>query len=142
MIDKIQFRPTILTDELESRGATSNATASQLAARDLERYYELLRVALAGVTLSHDEAMFLIDCQNGAINDVFSAQMFASQVADCVKDGMAEKWGIKALELINRIAGWSLLQRMAVIDAIERAWANDAELSSDLLVAIGLVKRH
>lgn len=51
----IQFRPGPLEDALEKRGATNNAEASVVVQRDIDRYYQLLQVALASVNLRDNE---------------------------------------------------------------------------------------
>lgn len=142
-IDKIQFRPGPLTAALEARGAADNATASQIADRDLSRYYDLLALALAQVQLSPGEASLIVDALNGTAVDLVAAQGLPYEIADSLEDGLAEKWEVDGSALITKAHGWSLLQRIAVCDAAERFWSGAAyhvENTAARLITVGLVR--
>lgn len=142
MIERIQFRPGDLTPFLAARGATNNPEASQLAQRDLERYYHLLALALASVSLTSGQAGMIVDVLNGTLIGTSTAQLLADEMSDSLADGYATKWEVDGPALVATVRSWSLLQRMAVCDAVERFWsANHVTSTDDRLVAIGLVKR-
>ena len=141
-IDRIQFRPGPRAEHLAARGASDNASASQLVDRDLDRYYQLLALALAQVRLSEGEAGLLIDALNGTFIDLQAAQALHYEIADALGDGLAEKWGVDGPALVATIRGWSLLVRVAVCDAADRFWsgAYHVEDTRARLIAVGLVR--
>jgi hypothetical protein len=67
----------------------------------------------------------------------------AAELEDGLADGLAQKWEFDGPDLLARVAGWSLIQRLAVCDAVERFWAAGyaIERTADRLVAVGLVRR-
>lgn len=142
--DKIQFRPALLAPHLAARvDVDDNAHASQVAQRDLGRYYELMTLALASINLVVNEAALIADALNGTIIDVQTAQMLAYEIQDALDDGLAEKWGLDGQELVHKVAHWSLAQRLAVCDAVERFWrgAYHVETIADRLALVGLIRR-
>lgn len=140
--ERIQFRVGPLADALAERGGSENATASQIVARDVQRYYDLLALALAQVTLAAGAASLIVDALNGSVRDEHLAQMLDYAIADSLEDGLAEKWQIDGPALVATIRAWSLLQRMAVVDAVERFWSNDYHVDEigARLVRVGLVR--
>lgn len=143
---KIQFRPSVLDGALEARTAAeiSGPALTMTAVRDLHRYYEALALALSSVSLTSDEAMLLIDATNGSMFEpmIVAAQTFHYDIQDALGEGLGAKWGVDGVALVNKIVGWSLIQRIAVMDAIERYWGNahHIEDSRKRLVQVGLVK--
>lgn len=120
-IDKIQFRPGSLTEQVSRRGATDNATASHIAARDLNRYYALLDMALASVHLTETEANLLVDTLQGREINLRLARNLALELEPILThEALVTVWGAIPLALLAKIRVWSLLQRMAICDAIER----------------------
>jgi hypothetical protein len=141
---KIQFRPVHLTAALVARAdADGNAALSQIAQRDLGRYYELLALALASVELSQGEASLIVDALNGTLIDAQAAQLLAWSIQDALGDGLAEKWSVDGPALVATIQAWTLAQRLAVCDAAERFWrgAHHVDAIAERLVAVGLVRR-
>lgn len=57
----------------------------------------------------------------------------------------AKSWNIldQGESLLQKIDSWTLLQRMAACDAVERYWiaSKDGDFSPDLLALVGLSKR-
>lgn len=144
--DRIQIRlgPGPLTSAVAARGgAADNGSASEVARRDLGRYYDLLALALASVDLTEGEASLIVDALNGTIIDVSTAQLLAAEVEDGLGDGLAEKWGVDGGALVAKVRAWTLAQRMAVCDAAERFWGDEHHVDStgDRLAAVGLVRR-
>lgn len=142
-LDRIQFRPGPLASALTARGGDDNASAAQVAARDLDRYYQLLALALASVDLTPGEAGLIVDALNGSLMDVSNVQLLAYAITDSYEDGLPAKWEVDAAALSAKLRGWTLLQRMAVGDAVERFWsqANHLDSTTDRLALVGLVKR-
>jgi hypothetical protein len=141
-MNKIQFRPGPLEVPLAARADASTSPA-QIVQRDLSRYYEALALALGSVTLSSNEAGALVDLLNGTLISLPTAQLLAAELEDGLEDGLAQKWEFDGPDLLARVAGWSLIQRLAVCDAVERFWAAGytIEHTADRLVAVGLVRR-
>jgi len=141
-IKSIQFRPAYLADALAERSDDGEqAGASRAAQRDLGRYYSALALALASVELTSSEALLLVDILNGSHIDVTTAQMLHYEVEDA-ELGYFDKWEVDPAALIAKVRGWSLLQRLAVVDAVERAWGNSyrVENMAARVVRVGLVK--
>ena len=170
-IDRVQFRPGDLEDQLLRRidpawGVSPNAGAARVAQRDLARYYALLRYALATVAsdLTLAEARWVVAAHWSTIFDEtaeIAAAVQPTQLRDIAADpegrSAAAAWRIDPEALIRRVQDWSMLQRAAVIDAIERlrcrahAGAADGDddddgsaggdaTIDDLIVAVGLAR--
>lgn len=138
--DKIQFRPGPLADALAARGGAENASASQVAQRDLGRYYDALALALASVEMTEGEAGLIVDALNGTIIDTAAVSGLHYEIADALPD-LAEKWEVDGVALRAKARGWSYLQRLAICDAAERFWdANHVPNTRQRLVAVGLVR--
>jgi hypothetical protein len=131
---KIQVHPgKELAEQLSRRGDINS-----VARRDLTRYYDLLTSALP--TLSVEEALLLCDALNGVL--LREPGTLWGNIAT-LEDGGFEKWGVDRAAFLSRLARFSLLEELAVIDAVERAW-NAPENSVDLrkrVILVGLVKK-
>lgn len=137
----IQFRPGPLGPRLAER-ATGGASAGATAQRDLERYYDVLALALAQVELTPGEASLIVVALNGTLIDIHAAQMLHYEIADSLDGGLAEKWEVDGPALVAKARGWSLLTRMAVCDAAERFWGDSYHVADlrERLIAVGLVR--
>ena len=170
-IGRVQFRPGGLAKDMICRidpawRVSPNAGAARVAQRDLERYYALLRYALATVAsdLTLAEARWVVAAHWSMLFDEtaeIAAAMLPSQLRDFADDpegrSAAAAWRIDPEVLIRRVRDWSMLQRAAVIDAIERlrcrahagaadgdddddgSVGGDATLD-DLIIAVGLAR--
>jgi len=156
-VEHIRFRPGDLLEPILQRvdpayRDRTNAGASATARRDLSRYYALLRVALASVDLTEAEARFLVATYNGTATTVFDDEGFLqllaimpTEIADALRDPPIDLDGIDPLALHTKVAAWSLAQRAAVLDAIERCWnavtRGDADGDLDAIMrTVGLIK--
>jgi len=141
--DRIQFRPGPLGAALAARADGATRSVSQVAQRDLGRYYYLLALALGAVVLSEGEAALIVDALNGSYIELMTAQLLAADIADSLDDGLADKWDVDGPALVAKVAGWSLASRLAVCDAVERFWRDgcQAETMADRLAAVGLIRR-
>jgi hypothetical protein len=97
---------------------------SETARRDLTRHYALLAAELTGVTLGLGEALFLCDMLNGTLVDdqLLLVRHLHHEVEDAEPDGLAGKWGVDGESLAKKVQGWTVGQRLAVVDAVERFW--------------------
>ncbi len=142
---QIQFRAVgPLTDELESRSEVGKP-ASEVARRDLGRYYVLLARSLPQFTL--EEAMLLVNALNGHLTMPETAHLLWAEVEGFVvsqlgdEDSYPNKWD----SLILRLKKLTPFEQLAVADAVERAWNASAYHLSDMserLLAVGLVRKE
>ena len=139
--ESFQMRPGPLAPALAARLAGESPAA--VVRRDLGRYYDALALGLANVALSPGEAGLIVDALNGTRIELTTAQMLGEEIEDAMKlDGLAAKWDVDGPRLVATILGWSLIQRLAVVDAVERFWAAGyVSETVERLVAVGLVKR-
>ena len=137
----VSFRSGPLDGALEAR-MREDLKAGAVAQRDLGRYYDALALALAQVQLTREQALLLIDALNGTFIDLTTAQMLHYEIADALGDGLAEKWRTNGPALVETVRAWSLLQRLAVLDAIERWWGNGYHVDDRdaRLLRVGLIK--
>lgn len=134
----VAFRDKRLQTELGDR-ARPGGSLGQVAGRDLERYYNLLRRELATVELTEREALLLCDALNGTLLEPTTFSLLWAEVADAIQsDNLHIKWKIVDEEaFVRRLRGWTPGQTTAVIDAVERFWRAPNE--SDRLQSVGLV---
>jgi hypothetical protein len=139
--ESFQMRPGPLAPALAARLAGESPAA--VVRRDLGRYYDALALGLANVALSPGEAGLIVDALNGTRIELTTAQMLGEEIEDALADGLAAKWDVDGPRLVATILGWSLIQRLAVVDAVERFWAAGWHASETVerLTAVGLVKR-
>lgn len=143
--ERVVFRPGPLLGALVERAdEPGDAAISRVAQRDLDRYYELLVSALASVSLSAGEAGLIVDATNGTLFDPWSvaAQTLHYEIEDSLVDGLAAKWDVDGPALVAKLAGYSILQRAAICDAVERFWQDSyhVENTRARLVRVGLVR--
>lgn len=144
MADKVQFRTGPLTDQLVERAAEdSNAAISVIAAREIGRYHELLALALARVGLTEGEAGLLVDLTNGTIFEplTVAAQALHYEVQDA-EDSYFPKWEVDRAMFVTKLRGYSLLERAAICDAIERFWGDSYHIDNTRtrMVRVGLTR--
>lgn len=92
--------------------------------RDLERLYTLYRRTIRETPLALKEACLLVDALNGSLMDANTAHLLWASIEDaCKLDGLAGKWEVDGLALVEKLMDMSAFQCMALIDAAERFWA-------------------
>lgn len=136
---QIQFRAIgELANELERR-TENGKPASEIARRDLERYYEMLKRSLP--KFSFNEAQLMVDVFNGTLIQPFTVQLLWAEVSDAVEEGYAEKWEVDGTALVQKLRSLSSFECMAVADAIERIWRGDYHITDmdEQIRASGLV---
>ena len=95
--------------------------------RDLDRYYSLMRKALAGMEFTLAEVSLIVDALNGAIMSPATARYLWAEVADSISlDGTDTKWGVDGKALVQRLKGLNDMESMSVVDAAERFWNMDS----------------
>jgi len=117
----VNLQPEIL-DALAERGQRAPTIN-----RDLERLYMLYERALRRIDLSVEEACLIVDALNGALYDAKTAHLLPAGVNDSIQmEGLAEKWGVDGEALIKKLSALDELTCMAIIDAAERARADES----------------
>lgn len=118
-----------LGKEIEERG--DNRTL--VIHRDLERLYTLYRYALQDISLSLQEAWFIVDILNGTPMDAETANMLWAEAEDaCFLNHLDQKWGIDGKALVEKLKKLSRTQSLALIDAAERFWqANTGNMGEE-----------
>ena len=143
---KVQFYEAgPLKDDLEARigGGFHSSSVSTVAKRDVERYYFLLKQALPA--FSYGEAALMVDAMNGTIFEPHTVRLLWAEVADAIQlDHLDTKWQqedstLDGAALIEKLRGLSLVECMAVADAIERFWSNPNPMR-DRLREVGLIR--
>lgn len=118
-----------LMDQAEARAGTGIVgSASEAARRDLERYYLLIERELALLDLSGAEWNLLRDASNGVIWEAWSAAtMLWANTEDAIRlYGLDEKWEVDGEALVRKLRNLSAGAVWAVIDAVERWWAEQS----------------
>lgn len=92
--------------------------------RSLDRYHEILRRERVERIFSEAEWSALRDMLNGTLSEPASmcAGSLAMGWADSLEDGIAEKWGLDAAEMAEKLRALTYPQELAVIEAVERWW--------------------
>lgn len=148
----MQFRDLAIERHLAERPAPGRSLG-MVAARDLGRYHDVLRRELARVALSEAEAWLLVDVGNGTRWERHSIPLLWAEVADAIDgEGLAEKWQLAGeghtpaehfeagSRLIAKLRALTPAQAVAVVDAIERAWAAEQiPAMRERVRAVGLV---
>lgn len=117
----IAFRAGDLLAHLDARTYTSMAdSVSEVAKRDLDRYYDMLARSLPTFTVA--EASLICDALNGSLLQPASAPLLWAEISDALDDGLAEKWGVDGPALVARLRLLTPFQALAVEDAVERWW--------------------
>lgn len=138
----IQFRAGFELEAFLKERVEPGRSINQVVARDIERYYQALDLARAQVDLTQGEASLIVDALNGTFIDMNAMQFLAMEIEDSLADGLAEKWGVDGLALVQKLKTYSLLQKMAIVDSIERFWKGEYHTSdmTEKLTRAGLLK--
>ena len=116
---QIFFRSAELTDSLAARGDTP----SQVAKRDLLRYYALLAREARAIHLTEKELQAIREITISTFWDKFSIPLLWVEVDDGLKDGAAAKWGIEdPAALLARLKKLTAGQTYALVDQLEIWW--------------------
>lgn len=117
-------------------------SAHGVAQRDLDRYYALIGAARPRLPLN--QARFLVAAYNGvAIGEsdayLHALRIMPFQVLDALRNPPIDLDPADGSALLDAVRHWTLLQRAAVLDSIERVWArHDQGDIDDLIVALEL----
>ena len=106
-------------------------TRSARLAQDLADYYALLDAGSrrARTVLSPAEGMLILDVQNGAHTAPvhWLGERLLNQVRDAITlDGLAEKHGVDAERLLNKLENLGDMASVALVDFADMAWDSKA----------------
>lgn len=132
---QIQFRPGVESDlscALSKRAEqTTDIALSQVARRDLERYYATLTHSLPD--FSESEVIILLNVLNGV--RVSNPQRLYVEVQENYPEHK---------EFVERLRNFSYAQCLATIDAVERYWCGEYHKSPEemrvRLREVGLIR--
>lgn len=119
----VEFTSGILAQALTVRRCWEHPSRGAVAARDLERYYTVLRRELRAARLSEGEAGALCEVLQGALLDAGSAWVLPVEIEDTLPDGLAARWEIDGPALVARLRAMLGSGLLAIVDAVERWWA-------------------
>jgi len=120
------YRTAEIDALLAARSRDGEQDRSAIISRVAGRYAEL--VERERPELSEGEWNFFRDILNGtSMLDSWSVNYLGAEAEDAIRlTGADEKWEIDGKSLIKRIQRWSYAQKLAVVDAVERWWAQQA----------------
>jgi Arc/MetJ-type ribon-helix-helix transcriptional regulator len=108
----------------------------------IARYYECCRRHLAMLGLTREELALCCDALNGvwltADADSGAAQLAViwAGIADAIRlDGLAKKHGVDSEKLLARLQAATYADLVALVDFVERFWANDSVAAARLAAA-------
>lgn len=132
-----------ITDRAEAAGPVA---AGVVLARDLSRYYALLHAELdtAAGDLSAEEALLICDAMRGTYlsDQLVEARHLDDDLRDSIAlESLAGKWSVDEARLLRTVTGWSVGQRLAVLDAVERFWLGPDGDQMAALHVVGLLPR-
>lgn len=138
----------LLDNDLFAAGA-DDGMSDLRRERDLGRYRELLRIALASITFTRAEACLLCDANNGIgtidlatkAGEQTEWRWWPANVEDDIRLNESDKkWGVDGPTFVAKIRGLTPLQLCAVADAMERFWHQPQRDTDDLLREVGLLR--
>lgn len=108
--------------------------------RDLARYRDLLQHALRSVCISSREALLLCDALHDTLIDASTARQLHHEVLSATRHSqLEERYSVDIAAFTARLCSYTDMQRMAIVDAIEKACeGNDGTLETRLM-ATGLL---
>lgn len=141
MADEDQRESAFDSPELDAALRSRGDDPNQIATRDLQRYYTLLPRATP--RFSEEEASLLVDALAGRTIDIDDVRGVWSVVQKGIqRDMLDRRWFVDGVSLVAKLRFLDPLQRVALIDAIERYARLPVEEMGmgEALRAVGLVK--
>lgn len=120
-----------LLKELKSRIDPVRGNLSEQIRESLSRYYYLLSWERNSIKnyFTGPELSLLCDICNGTLFEPHSINMIVAEVEDAENDYF-EKWTVNQKELITKLNSMNITQSAALVDSIERFWAEIARHES------------
>lgn len=113
--------------QIQARVDATRGAFSAVIGESLDRYFEALRRARARLVgqFSGGELALIADSSNGTLWSAASIPLLYANVEDSLDDGLAAKWEVDGPALVNKLRGLSYIESAAIVDAVERWWAQD-----------------
>lgn len=122
----VQFRAGDLLSDLICR-RQDGETLGSIAQRDLQRYYTLINREERRLRLTDAEVHVIQDALRGTVLDETTASVIEDEIADALMyDGLGAKWTIDDAKLMAKLADATAAQKLALVDAVERASSRPA----------------
>jgi hypothetical protein len=124
--------PDDLLSKIETRADPAGGGISEAIRESLSRYYYLLDYERSKIqdTFTRGELSLMVDLCNGTLFQPFTViNGVSANVADA-EDFYFEKWGCNRKELLSKLDRLLPCQHFALVDAIERFWAEIARSPS------------
>jgi hypothetical protein len=120
-----------LLKELKGRIDPVRGNLSEQIRESLSRYYYLLSWERNSIKnyFTGPELSLLCDIGNGTLFEPHSLNMIVAEIEDAESDYF-EKWGVNQKELIIKLNSLTITQSAALVDSIERFWAEIARHES------------
>lgn len=135
----VQFRAPSVVEEALAARCQDEQSLGQVAARDLARYYTMLRLSLPPLT--EGEASLIVETLNGTLSDTTSARLLWAEVDDAIRyNALADKWGVGGPALVAKLRALPPCASLAIADAGERFWlpGTVGDMSEQLRI-VGLI---
>ncbi len=143
---KLQFRLDDQDSGEIERRKMRDTVESDIARRDLRRYYTLLRVSLP--TFTEEEALLLCE----AMKEPFTlhpsdVRLLWAEVSNAYRLGRLKHRKVDVPALVDRLRDLTAFECMAIYDAIEQFWHSEYFHRIDLddteiLLQIGLIAKE
>jgi hypothetical protein len=117
----VQFRAGQITPALAARACRGH-NMNDVARRDLARYYSMVDAELRAVELREAEAGLILDACRSVIFDETNYRLLWAEVQDAIQnDALMGRWDVDGAPLVAKLQALTPGQRLALVDAIERA---------------------
>jgi hypothetical protein len=139
---QVVFRPQEqVLKQIQARINNEFTSEHQVANRDIERYYTLVTYALKEISLTEQEAMYIVASTNGTMFEPLTIRLLWANLEDSMLlDKLHLNYDIDVIRLIEKIKNASVGYQFSLADAIERWWMITDEIdNSEKLKQVGLL---
>ena len=120
-------------------GRVSDPASSSLltveATTALEVYYQQADRAIRSLNFSEAEVQLMLNVVNGWFVSPDSAPYLRMEVEDALEDGLAEKWGVDAPALLQKLSALDAFTVSVLSVTLKAAWETRGRYGDDLLTA-------
>lgn len=134
---KVDFRDLELKNKISER--YPEKSEGMMAKRDLKRYYQLIETTLKEVNLSYYEAKLIVHVfRDRDFKDEETLLPLQREILGAIEfEELEQRFPVNKQALTDKIKSWTLVQILAITDAVERYHNSNGLLD---LYNIGLAK--